>query len=77
MSCSAVLHQVALDEVDSAHPQSGGRLRVLDAMADDLQVAQVRIVDQGLELIAHGRLEGAGSVFAREFDEAQRQLVDQ
>lgn len=40
------LHQVALNEVDAAHPQCRGALGILHPIADDLDAAAVRIIDE-------------------------------
>ena len=43
------LYQIALDEIDSAHPQRGGRLRVLHGLAAHLQAQPVRALDLSKE----------------------------
>src|SRR5690606_26776911 len=72
-----LLHQVALDEVDPAHPERGRGLRILHLLADDAQAQAVRALDGLAHFIAHRRIVELLRVARTQPHVAQRQLREQ
>src|SRR5690606_8886240 len=69
--------QVALDEVDAGHPHRRGGLRVLDLLADHLQVLAVGHLDHRAQLVAQGVVLGRGGEAPGHAHVAQRHLREQ
>ena len=71
------LYQIALDEIDSPHPQCGCSLRILHRLADDLQAQSVCTFDDFAHFVAYFRRQRLVGEIRRQSQVAQWQLFEQ
>ena len=71
------LHQVALDEVDAAHPHRRRGLGVFDLLPDHLQAHPVRQIDHPAQLVAQAGIVMGGGIAVGHAQVTERQLGEQ